>query len=311
MTRKLPPLNSVRAFEAAGRHVSFTNAAAELNVTHGAVSRHVAQLETWLGTSLFQRTASQLTLTPAGRAYLAEATAVLDRLAVASMHAIDQVTPSSLVINAPPTFTMRWLIPRISRFQQRRAGVEVRLTTSYAPVNFQEHAYDVAIRGASEPLPNVVSTPFLSELIVPICHSDLGAGQRLNEPRDLARHTLISYATEPYGWSDWLAEAGEPALQPAGQLKFEQMYFALQAASEGLGVVLLPLFLAMDELLAGKLCIPFGVRAAKRRQYFAYCGHRNAVVDDLMQWLVDEGAETERALTTDVMGIADTTHQRP
>jgi len=298
MTRRLPPLNAIRAFEAAGRHVSFTKAATELHVTHGAVSRHVAQLERWLGTSLFERSASRLTLTQAGRTYLAEATAVLDRLAVASMHAIDQAMPISLVVNAPPTFTMRWLIPRISRFQRRRAGVEVRLTTSYAPINFHENTYDVAIRGARGPLPNVESTPFLSESIVPICHKDLITGGHLRAPGDLARQTLISYATEPYCWSDWLSAAGEPHLRPKGQLKFEQMYFALHAASEGLGVALVPLFLVIDDILEDRLCAPFGMHAAMRRQYFAYGGQRNMVTDSFCAWLVDEGAETEKAIAS-------------
>ncbi|HEX4326523.1 MAG TPA: LysR family transcriptional regulator, partial [Burkholderiales bacterium] len=108
--RKLPPLNAVRSFEAAARHVSFTKAAAELNVTHGAVSRQVALLEQWLGVALFRRSASQLALTEAGRAYLAEVSGVLDRLAVASIHVSQQATPAAITVSAPPTFTMRWLI---------------------------------------------------------------------------------------------------------------------------------------------------------------------------------------------------------
>lgn len=196
--RKLPPLNAIRAFEAAGRHVSFTRAAAELHVTHGAVSRQVAQLEAWLGTALFLRKPSQLSLTEAGQSYLAEATAALDRLALASLHLLDQVPPSVLRVNAPPTFAMRWLIPRLSGFQRRRPGVEVRMTTSLAPVRFEADGYDVAIRGAQAPLAGCVSVPFMTELIVPVCHADLAEKGRLREPRNLAAHTLISYGTEPY-----------------------------------------------------------------------------------------------------------------
>ena len=264
--RKLPPLNAIRAFEAAGRHVSFTRAAAELHVTHGAVSRQVAQLEAWLGTALFLRKPSQLSLTEAGQSYLAEATAALDRLALASLHLLDQVPPSVLRVNAPPTFAMRWLIPRLSGFQRRRPGVEVRMTTSLAPVRFEADGYDVAIRGAQAPLAGCVSVPFMTELIVPVCHTDLAEKGRLREPRDLAAQTLISYGTEPYSWPDWLAAAGAGELRPAGALRFEQMYFALQAAAEGLGVVLVPVFLAIDDIIAGRLCAPFGARAARRRR---------------------------------------------
>jgi LysR family transcriptional regulator, glycine cleavage system transcriptional activator len=146
MSRRLPPLNAVRAFEVAGRHVSFTKAAVELSVTHGAVSRQVALLEEWLGTPLFLRSPAQLTLTQAGRSYLAEVTAALDRIAIASLHVVEQAAPSALHISAPPTFTMRWLIPRMSAFQRRRPDADIRLTTSLAPVNFKENAYDVASR---------------------------------------------------------------------------------------------------------------------------------------------------------------------
>lgn len=296
MTRKLPPLNAVRAFEAAGRHVSFTKAASELCVTHGAVSRQVALLESWLGTPLFRRAASQLVLTEAGRSYLGEVTAVMDRLAVASMHLVDQAAPTALTINAPPTFTMRWLIPRMSGFQRRHPDVEVRLTTSLAPINFQEHAYDIAIRGAHEPLPGCVSMPFMTEIIVPVCHSDLLEGGKLRTPRDLAAHTLINYVTEPYTWDEWLGAAGVPEIKPLSQLKFEQMYFALQAAAEGLGVVLVPLFLAVDDIVAGRLCTPFGSLAAKLRRYFAYASHGNPVIESFYEWLRREGRDTEQSI---------------
>jgi LysR family glycine cleavage system transcriptional activator len=147
MNRRIPPLNAVRACEAAGRHASLTKAAAELGVTHGAASRQVAQLEAWLGTPLFLRRPAQLVLTETGRGYLAEVTAALDRIALASLHVIDQAAPSALHVNAPPTFAMRWLSPRMSGFQRRHPGVEVRMTTSLAPVAFAG-GYGIAIRGA-------------------------------------------------------------------------------------------------------------------------------------------------------------------
>jgi LysR family glycine cleavage system transcriptional activator len=296
MTRKLPPLNAVRAFEVAGRHVSFTKAAQELNVTHGAVSRQVALLESWLGTPLFRRSASQLSLTPAGQGYLSEVTSLLDRLAVASTHLLDQAAPKALRINAPPTFTMRWLIARMSGFQRKHAEVEIRMTTSLAPVNFRENDYDIAIRGAHEPLPGCMSQPFMTEMIVPVCHTDLLDGGRLLKPQDLAKQTLLNYATEPYSWVDWLEAAGVPDLKPAGQLQFEQMYFALQAAAEGLGVVLVPLFLAIDDIIAGRLCTPFGLMAAKRRRYFANASLTSPVVGSFYEWLLREGRDTERSI---------------
>ncbi len=205
--RKIPPMNAVRAFEAAARHISFTKAASELGVTHGAVSKQVAILEAWLNTPLFNRSPSQLSLTDAGRTLLAAATPALDRIAATATQLLEQASPSALRINAPPTFTMRWLIPRISSFQRKRPDVEIKFTTSIAPVNFQERSYDIAIRAGDQSLPGLRSIPFMTETIVPICHPDLLERGRLQSPADLAKHTLINYDTEPLTWPDWLTAA--------------------------------------------------------------------------------------------------------
>lgn len=297
--RKLPPLNAVRAFEAAARHVSFTRAASELCVTHGAVSKQVATLEAWLSTPLFMRSQSQLTLTDAGRVFLAAVTPALDRIAVTSMQLLEQASPTALRISAPPTFTMRWLIPRISAFQRKRPDVEVKFTTSIAPVNFQERGYDIAIRGADQALAGVRSVPFMTETIVPICHPDLLERGRLQSPDDLARFTLIGYDTEPLTWADWLPVAGVTGLRPENMLQFEQMYFALQAAAEGLGVVLVPLFLVADDIIAGRLCAPFGMLAARQRRYYAnspLAVTDSPMIDSFCDWLMKEGLDTEQSI---------------
>ena len=314
--RKLPPLNALRAFEVAARHQSFTLAARELSVTHGAVSRQVALLEAWLGRPLFTRSRSQVQLNEAGRRYLADITAALDRIAVASTQTLQRGSASTLLVSAPPTFTMRWLIPRLAGFQRQHAEVEIKLTTSLAPVDFSQHRYDLAIRAAAAPLADCRSMPFMTETIVPVCHVDL-LERGLRAPADLARHTLIGYATEPYAWVDWLAAAGAGGLQGAGTLGFEQMYFALQAASEGLGLVLVPLFLVADEIIAGRLCAPFGLLGAKQRRYCANLplhgrganlplhgssanlpihGDSASLADDFCSWLHREGQDTERSI---------------
>lgn len=299
--RKLPPLNALKAFEAAARHGSFTKAADELHVTHGAISRQVSLLEDWLGTTLFQRGASQIGLTDNGRAYAREITSLLDHLSVVTEQMTAKAAPSAITVSAPPTFTMRWLIPRLSTYQRKQTGVEVRLTTSIAPVNFQENHYDIAIRGALEPMTGCDSVPFMTETIVPICHADLVESGGLRMPSDLARHTLIRYTTEPYPWSTWFETAGIPEITGANTLQFEQMYFALQAAAEGLGVVLVPLFLVADDIVAGKLCAPFGLHGAMLRHYYANtspASTHNAVIAGFRTWLVAEGRSTEQAIDT-------------
>ena len=297
--RKLPPLTAIRAFEAAARHVSFTKAASELCVTHGAISKQVATLEAWLSTPLFSRSPSQISLTEAGRIYLAAVTPALDRLSVASLQLLEQAAPTALRISAPPTFTMRWLIPRISAFQRKRADVEIKFTTSIAPVNFQERGYDIAIRGADQPLAGIRSLPFMTEIIVPVCRVDLVEHGKLSSAADLGRHTLISYDTEPLAWSDWLSVAGVPKLRPAHSLHFEQMYFALQAAAEGLGIVLVPLFLVADDIIAGRMCTPLGMLAARQRRYYANFSPglaQSPAVDSFREWLMNEGRETEQSI---------------
>lgn len=297
--RKLPPLNAVRAFEAAGRHVSFTKAADELCVTHGAISRQVALLEEWFGRPLFRRSSSQLTLTEAGRSYLPEVSAALDRLALASMYLLQQQAPTSLRVSAPPTFTMRWLIPRMSGFQRSRPDVEIRLMTSMERPNFQANLYDVAIRGAHEPPMDCGAVRFMSEHILPVCHVDALEGRTQLAPKDIAQHTVINYATEPYSWHEWQQSAGVAELQPANSLKFEQMYFALQAACEGLGIVLVPLFLVLDDIIAGKLCAPFGPLGIKRRDYYAsFAAESDAtpLIAKFCEWLQQEGRDTERSI---------------
>ena len=297
--RKLPPLNAIRAFEAAARHVSFTKAAKELFVTHGAVSKQVATLEAWLSTPLFNRSPSQLTLTDAGQTFLAAVTPSLDRIAVTSMQLLEQAEPTFFRINAPPTFTMRWLIPRISAFQRRRGGIEVKITTSTEPVNFEAHAYHMAIRGSDQPVPGLVSVPFMTETIVPICHPDLLEQGRLRSLTDLASHTLISYGTEPLSWTDWLLSVGLADLRPAKVLPFEQMYFALQAAVEGLGVALVPLFLVADDIIAGRMSAPFGLKGSRNRRYYAHSlkvATPNPVIEIFCEWLIKEGGDTERSI---------------
>lgn len=301
--RKLPPLNAVRAFEAAARHISFTKAAKELFVTHGAVSKQVATLEAWLGCTLFNRAQSQLSLTDAGRTFLTAVTPALDRIAVTAIQLQEQTEPTALRISAPPTFTMRWLIPRISAFQRRRGAVEVKLTTSTSPVNFEERLYDVAIRGSHQPVPGMLSVPFMTETIVPICHPDLLDAGALKTPKGLDHQTLISYDTEPVSWQQWRGGVGVhnnwSDLTQHSTLQFEQMYFALQAAIEGLGVVLVPLFLVADDILAGRLCAPFGLTGSRPRMYYANFPSNlmtMSSIENFCDWLLKEGKDTEQSI---------------
>ena len=270
MHRRLPPLNAVKAFEAAGRHESFTRAAAELRVTHGAVSRHVQALEAWLGAPLFERHNRRVVLTEAGRGYLAEIGAALDRVALASARQIERGRARVLRVNALATFTLRWLIPRLSAFQRANPAIEVRLTTSNVPLAHLVEPFDVAIRGGPDAYPGLVASGFLPERRIPVCSSALLQRLPLQAPADLARHTLLHAATLPEVWPHWLQAAGVPNLRPQRSVTLEHFYLTLQAALDGLGVAMGPERLIADDVAAGRLTLPFAGPALPARSYHTY-----------------------------------------
>ncbi|MBN9474729.1 MAG: hypothetical protein ABS43_23370 [Bordetella sp. SCN 67-23] len=296
---KLPPLNAVRAFEAAARHISFSKAAEELHVTRGAISRQVALLESWLNRPLFVRGAAQLTLTHAGSNFLTEASAALNRLSFAAEYLRNEETEVVIRLNAPPTFTMRWLMARMPTFLRRHPHIDLRVAT-YRPMDtIREEEFDVGIRGRWAPLEGVTSIPFIQENIIPVCHPDLLEEGLPLQVDDIANHTLITYSTESYTWPQWLAAMGRPTLAPARILRFDPMYFGLQAAQEGLGLVLLPTFIVVDDLISGKLCAPFGMQGVRRRHYYVSSqptSHLFETIGIFSEYLIQEGSTTDRLI---------------
>ena len=296
--RRIPPLNAIKAFEAAARLMSFTMAGNELNVTYGAISRQVAQLESLVGVALFQRANSKLMLTDAGKNLFDEVSPALDRIAAATFQLTHKEDEATLVVNGPPTFTLRWLIPRLSIFHARHPGIRIRVTTSttsLSPMNFSLLEYNIAIRGAQQAFNGISSRRVLTETILVVCHPDLLEKSPLAVPADLAQYTLLSYATESYGWHDWFQAVATTDVKPAGATKFEQMYYALQAAKEGLGVALIPYFLVADDIAKGRLCTPLGGIGARIRHYYANqaAGTKPNLAGDLFcDWLEQQGAET-------------------
>jgi LysR family glycine cleavage system transcriptional activator len=270
MNRRLPPLNALRVFEAAGRHQSFTLAAQELHLTHGAVSRQVRALEEWFGQPLFVRANRRVTLTDGGLAYLAEVGAAFDRIAAATARQNDRRESRLLQVNAVATFTLRWLIPRLSSFHVAHPGIEVRLTTSNAPLKDVREVYDIAIRGGPDQVPGHVAERFLGETRMPVCSPALLERLPLVTPHDLGRHTLLHAATLPGVWAQWLVAARVPDLVPASSVTLEHFYLTLQAALDGLGVAMGPTALVADDVKAGRLVYPFEGPALPARSYYVY-----------------------------------------
>ncbi|SAK80875.1 LysR family transcriptional regulator [Caballeronia pedi] len=294
MRPALPSLNALRAFEAAGRLGSFKEAAAELHVTHGAISQQVRLLEAWLGAPLFERHNRRVVLTPAARAYLAEIAPLFDQLAQATArYGLSEAVARTLNVNAPATFTLRWLVPRLEKFRARRPDVEVRVETSNEPVESLKDSYDIVIRGGPDTFYGYAMRPFLEEKRLPVCSPALLRRVPLRTPEDLRRHTLLHTSSLPRVWPDWLAQVDMPALMPSAALTFDHFYLTLQAAVDGLGIAMGPTALVADDLASGRLVAPFDGPRLPSRSYCTYVADEKIADDLIVQfraWLEREGA---------------------
>lgn len=266
--RRLPPLKALPAFEEAARHLSFSAAARELNLTHGAISRQMKSLETHLGVRLFRRLNRRIELTEAGEAFLPATRTALD-VVEASAGRLSAATTRQgpLVVSCLPTLMMRWLIPRLYDFNARHPSVDVRLSASSVPVDFVREGVDVAIRIGMGPWPDgVAAHAFMKEEIGPVCSPVLLQRRKLRRPADLADHALLHTETRADAWVDWLVRSGTEAVDAAKGQRFEHFYFLLEAAVAGLGVAVAPKPLVIQDLKLGRLVAPFGfVRSG--RQY--------------------------------------------
>ncbi|CAG9246109.1 Transcriptional regulator [Paraburkholderia unamae] len=269
--RKLPPLNTLRAFDAAARHRSFTLAGEELCVTHGAISKQVQLLESWLGVQVFVRTNRSIALTENGKRFHAEIALVLDRIARSADAMREQQSPRQLLVDALPTFAVRWLIPRLAAFTARHPNIEIKLTTSHDPIGTSTNAYDVIIRGGPESHEGLISDRFLDEYRTPVCAPELLDLAPLRMPTDLIRHALLHSAPLPALWSNWLAVAGLADFEPARSMVFEHFFQSIQAAIDRLGVAMGPSALVTRELSDGTLVAPFPDIRLPARSYFWYC----------------------------------------
>lgn len=294
--RILPPLNALRAFEAAARLGSFKEAAAELHVTQGAVSQHVRLLEEWLGAPLFERHNRRVALTAAAKAYLEEIGPVFEQIAQATArYGVPTTVCRTLSVNAPATFTLRWLVPRLERFRVEHADVDVKVETSNEPVESLKEIYDVIIRGGPDTFYGYSMRPFLSEERLPVCSPALLQRLPLRIPNDLHRHTLLHTTSLPRLWPDWLARAQISALHPAAALTFDHFYLTLQAAIDGIGVAMGPTALVSDDLAAGRLVEPFAGPRLPSRSYCTYVPDGRSADDVIVlfrSWLEREGTRS-------------------
>lgn len=258
---RLPPLNALKAFDAAARHLSFTAAAADLHVTHGAVSRQIATLEDELQVSLFVRTARGLRLTMEGAQLARGVGTAFDTLRSSVAQVRRTGTAPALRVSVPPTLAMWWLIPRMSALHQAHPELRIDLTTSTDAVDFEQDLYDAAIRRIRQVPKGMVAQRFLEAGPVPVCSPAYQKQHRLRSTADLGRATLIETRSEPKAWPEWLKARKVRRAADAPAVAFEQLYFAVQAALDSLGVALAPAAIVEGEIQRGRLralCPPDG-----------------------------------------------------
>ncbi len=304
--RRLPPLNAVRAFEAASRHSSFQAAADELAVTAGAVAQQIKTLEQWFGIALFRRLPSKgVVLTAAGQRYAASVSQLLDDLADATMRLVGQDNANVLTVSTIPSFASQWLIPRLGRFRQSNPSVDMRVIATTGLTDFSREDVDVVVRYGRGHYPGLWSELLLEETFFPVCSPAL-----VNHPEhplravaDLKYHTLLHDEADPFftlspDWTRWLTEAGASGLDARRGPRFTHTYLSLQAAAAGQGVALVTSVLIGDDLATGRLVCPFGPEIAGAYNYHLVCpteALERPKVDAFRRWIEEEIRSSERA----------------
>jgi DNA-binding transcriptional LysR family regulator len=249
------PLNAFRAFEACVRLGSMSAAAAELCVTHGAISRHVHALEDQFGLPLLHRLARSVAPTPEGAALasqLTEAFTLMQRAAA-------RLAPGPLTLACSATIMMKWLIPRLSDFKLANPDIEIRLNLSHGEVNFVQDQISLAIRTSfNRPPQEAVIEPLLREQVGPVCHPDYVARAGISSVASLSKARILDVATRPNAWPEWTQRMRCTNLGLKPHERYEHFYLVIQAAAAQLGVALTPRYLVEKEIDSGQLVAPFG-----------------------------------------------------
>lgn len=293
----LPPLNALRAFEAAARRSSFAKAAVELNVTAAAISQQVQVLEAYLGVKLFRRLNRGLVLTKAGEAVLPEFTQTFERLSAAVQRLREGGRRGVVTIRVSPALAIQWLVPRLHRLLAQHPGIDVRIWTTAPTQAFFWQDCELAIRYQPEPFPDLNLEPLLQEEIFVVCSPQLTRGKHaLRTPADLVHHTLLHdesmlpVAGYP-DWRAWLSSVGVAGINTDRGPRFNLSNMAIQAAIAGCGVLLGRSVLVAADIAAGRLVRPFDISYPSRFRYFLLSDSRVSRETDIRavhDWLLAE-----------------------
>jgi len=299
----LPPLDLLRGFESAARHLSFTRAAAELFLTQSAVSRQIQALESFLGVPLFERRHKALALTGAGEAYYRAVAPVLDQLRDATRRLHEARSGHVLTVTTTVSFASLWLVPRLSHFRRQHPNVDVRITATHEVVDMEREGVDVAIRDCALNRAPAGAIYLVGEHLVAVCSPDYAreasrAHKPLKRPEDLRHHTLLVIHDAgrrwPWlSWQAWLEAMGVEDFTPAGTVAFDQYDQVLQAALLGQGVALGRLTLSQQYIKQKRLIVLFGRRQQLARGYHAVFARGAAERPDAQRFVAWVRSEVE------------------
>jgi LysR family transcriptional regulator, glycine cleavage system transcriptional activator len=261
MAARLPSLNGLRAFEAAARHLSFTQAASELNVTQTAISHQIRRLEEELGIRLFVRKNRALSLTPEAREYLPGIRAAFNDLRLATDRLLRKGDDNVLTISTLASLAAKWLLPRLSAFQEAHPDIDVRITTSTGLVEFRGGDVDAAIRYGRGHWPGLRAEWLMADEMFPVCSPTLLTGKRpLRCPEDLRDHVLLHNTNNGDDWRLWLTAAGlPPDISKQQGITFDLILMTVQAAIDGMGVAMGRTTYVKDDIAKERLVVPFKI----------------------------------------------------
>jgi LysR family transcriptional regulator, glycine cleavage system transcriptional activator len=298
MIRRLPPLNGLKAFEAAARSGSFTRAAEELNVTQGAVSHQVKALEDTLGLKLFQRERQRVILTEAGRDYLSVIRDALDQIAIGTERLLRRQESGALTVSTSPDFAAKWLVNRLSRFSEEHPDVDLRISATTHYIDFARDDVDIAIRHGDGEWPGLDVQRLYSERLFPVCSPKLIAGRnRIIKPADLLKFPLLRLE-DAKNWTRLFEAAGVKAAVGPGPV-LNRASMLIDAAIDGQGVALARTALAAWDLVNGRLVRPIGVSLRMANTYWIVCPKAASNVPKIAafrNWVLAEAADDSRRL---------------
>jgi LysR family glycine cleavage system transcriptional activator len=291
-----PPLKAVRYFESAARHLSFSKAAEELNVTHSAISHQIKALEEWIGQPLFERTGRALRLTEAGRQFLPPVRSAFRQLTDAADDLRQANRGGPLTVSVLPSLASKWLVPRLFDFRAKHPEIEVRISATDRVEQIGQGGIDIAVRYGRGRWPGVEAELLLQDDLFPIASPAILNGDvQLKEPSDLQHFNLLNDSTWEAArfdfWHQWLAQAGVTGLELKGGFSFNYSNLLVQAAIDGLGIALGNTLLAGDDLKAGRLVKPFDITISLDTAYYIVYARdalKRPKIRAFRDWLVEQ-----------------------